>query len=162
MLDTEVITPQHWERYAGRVARETMQRHGVSWTAREIAQRTRHMIVHDRGATLLVRRGWTRVMRAEATRDLVRSTTRPPTPLPGMPPIGPQLRTARERLGLSQAALARAAGLAREHVSRIEDGQKPNPFVASVWKLAQVLGVSMDVLCGRRETPAPHDGKETR
>lgn len=57
---------------------------------------------------------------------------------------GPKLREIRQdRLGLSQAGLARALKLTRDTVSRWETGEcQPTP--ASLLKLAQFLDVSLD------------------
>ncbi len=45
---------------------------------------------------------------------------------------GPELRAARERLGLSKAALARRLGYRREAVSRYEHGHQTIPPVVAL------------------------------
>jgi transcriptional regulator with XRE-family HTH domain len=56
------------------------------------------------------------------------------------------LRKARERAGLSQSSLARAAGIAPDAVSRIESGARANPGFSTVARLASALGLSLDAL----------------
>jgi transcriptional regulator with XRE-family HTH domain len=72
------------------------------------------------------------------------------------------LRAARERAGLSQAALAEKVGLAPNHVARLEAGEKSNPRFETVGRLASELGLSLDELaaaCGysRKAAFAPKD-----
>lgn len=64
------------------------------------------------------------------------------------------VRMVRLRRRLSQAALARRAGLTQQCVSTIERGLRPTP--ATVRKIARALKVPEDVLTGQvpREMPA--------
>lgn len=55
--------------------------------------------------------------------------------------IGDDLRTKRERLGLSQAEVARRAGMRREVLSRLEKG-RGNPTVATVRRVLRAMGFS--------------------
>jgi len=64
-------------------------------------------------------------------------------------PLGEQITRARERLGMSQAQLAKAAGLTRASISRIESNHLTNLTTESLCKLADVLGATIDELLGR-------------
>jgi len=64
--------------------------------------------------------------------------------------IADKVREARVRAGLSQAALAEAADLSNETVSRIERGAF-DASLASIVSLADALGVTVDFLVGRAE-----------
>ena len=55
--------------------------------------------------------------------------------------FGRRLRALREGAGLSQAALARKAGISREYVNKLEGGQY-DPTLGTVQRLAKVLGVT--------------------
>jgi DNA-binding XRE family transcriptional regulator len=55
------------------------------------------------------------------------------------------VRVWREHRGLSQAALAGAAGMAQPTVARIEGGQRKGTLV-QMRRLAEALGVRLDVL----------------
>lgn len=60
----------------------------------------------------------------------------------------PALRTVRERLGLSQQELATQAAMTRTAVANLERGaSRARP--SSAYRLAEALGVSVDVLAGR-------------
>jgi transcriptional regulator with XRE-family HTH domain len=65
--------------------------------------------------------------------------------------LGQRVREAREARGMSQQALAMAAGLSMSVVTQIEQGLKQDLKFASVVRLAQALGVSLDVLAGLHE-----------
>ncbi len=54
--------------------------------------------------------------------------------------VGLNVRTVRERVGLSQEALAHAAEVDRTYVSGIERGRR-NPTVVVLDRIARVLGV---------------------
>jgi transcriptional regulator with XRE-family HTH domain len=60
------------------------------------------------------------------------------------------LRTARERAGMSQAQLARAAGLTRAVISKWEKGDSINPSAHAVQAAADVLGVTVASLLAER------------
>jgi transcriptional regulator with XRE-family HTH domain len=58
--------------------------------------------------------------------------------------IGPSIRDLREDAGLSMAAIAKAAGVHRSHVSRIEVGQR-GPSLSTLVAIATVLGADLSV-----------------
>ena len=60
------------------------------------------------------------------------------------------LRTAREHAGMSQAQLARAAGLTRAVISKWERGDATNPSAHAVQAAADVLGVTVASLLAER------------
>ena len=64
--------------------------------------------------------------------------------------IAAKVREARTAAGLSQAALAEAAHLSNETISRIERGAY-DASLTSMVALADALGVSVDFLLGRSE-----------
>jgi transcriptional regulator with XRE-family HTH domain len=62
--------------------------------------------------------------------------------------IGLVLKKLREAKGLSQLALAKRAGVAQGYVSEMEAGQKKNPGIETLRKLAKALGVPVTELLG--------------
>lgn len=70
-----------------------------------------------------------------------------------MSQLGPRLREARTRAGLSLRAAARELGVSPSFVSQMENG-KSQPSVATLYSLAQLLGVSVDELFAA-EAPEP-------
>jgi len=73
------------------------------------------------------------------------------------------VKAARAQLGLSQAQLARRAGLSKASVSQLESGRS-NPTVETVWALAQALGRPFSDLTGELDLPPvthtrPSDGE---
>ena len=58
--------------------------------------------------------------------------------------LGEKLKSLREKHELSQAALAKASGLARLSILRYETGQT-NPKVADLQKVCDALGVKLGV-----------------
>ena len=56
-----------------------------------------------------------------------------------MQTIGDQIRTLREVLGMTQAQLAERSGLAQSMIAGIESGQRSNPSLATINKLAEAL-----------------------
>jgi transcriptional regulator with XRE-family HTH domain len=69
------------------------------------------------------------------------------------PDIGRRLAAARMERGLSQAIVARIAGLAPAYLSRIENG-RVHPTLRTAAKVATALRVSLDDLLG--VTRGPH------
>ena len=57
--------------------------------------------------------------------------------------FGERLRQLREQAGLSQNALARAAGIDSTHLSRIENGKQGVPRRTTIVKLVRALGLSL-------------------
>lgn len=58
--------------------------------------------------------------------------------------LGPILREAREEANLTQSELAARAGLAPNHVARLEASKKMSPRFDTVARLAAELGLSLD------------------
>lgn len=65
--------------------------------------------------------------------------------------LGQAIRQQRETRGMTQAALARAAGLTRPRLSLIERGSA-NPSLSSILRLAQALGLQLMM---EPESPRP-------
>jgi DNA-binding XRE family transcriptional regulator len=57
------------------------------------------------------------------------------------------LKVWREHHGLTQQALARAAGLPQSTIARLESGERKGT-VAQMRRLAHALGITLDTLCG--------------
>lgn len=80
------------------------------------------------------------------------------TPRPGEDEniIGPRLRALRDRLGLSQRALARKAGVPSSTVSLVESG-RTSPSVGSLKRLLDAAGVSLgEFFSSEFETPTKY------
>lgn len=63
--------------------------------------------------------------------------------------IGQAIREAREKAGVSQAALATKIGMHRENLIRVEKG-RVNLTVETIVRVAEGLGVTFKVAFGRR------------
>lgn len=74
--------------------------------------------------------------------------------------LGDKVRSRREGLGMSQYELAQKSGLRPEVVSRIETG-KSGASLASLHKLAPILGLSIDELVRDQSTVRKTTGAET-
>lgn len=59
--------------------------------------------------------------------------------------LGRNLKQIRTQKGMTQGDIVRALGVSRSFVSNIENG-KTNPTLATIAKLAKVLGVPIDKL----------------
>ena len=59
--------------------------------------------------------------------------------------IGTQIRYYRKSLGLSQDALAQAAGLSRGMIAYIETGERLPSLDTTLPKICEVLGLDFDV-----------------
>jgi transcriptional regulator with XRE-family HTH domain len=64
--------------------------------------------------------------------------------------LGDRIRKARQQFGLSQAALARRVGVSTQTMYQIENNITTDPGVLKVKAVADVLGVSVDALLGRK------------
>jgi transcriptional regulator with XRE-family HTH domain len=60
--------------------------------------------------------------------------------------IGRVLKRLREQKGLSQAALAKRSGVAQGYISEVEAGEKKNPGIETLRKIARALGVPVTEL----------------
>ena len=56
----------------------------------------------------------------------------------------------RREHAFSQSKLAEAVGVTQQCVSKWERGEG-EPTLSYLWKLADIFGVSIDVLCGRKD-----------
>ena len=71
--------------------------------------------------------------------------------------FGRNLREARDRANLSQAALAARAVVSKSTIVRIESGQSKRPSQDTIARLAKGLGVSITTLIGNRLGAHPVD-----
>ena len=62
--------------------------------------------------------------------------------------IAVALKRLREAKGFSQLQLAKRAGVAQGYVSELEAGQKKNPGIETLRKIAKALGVPVTELLG--------------
>lgn len=60
------------------------------------------------------------------------------------------LKVLRTECGLSQGRLGETVGVSQQCVSEWEHGNT-EPTLTYLWKLADLFGVSIDVLCGRKD-----------
>jgi transcriptional regulator with XRE-family HTH domain len=60
--------------------------------------------------------------------------------------LGQRLRTMREERGLTQQDLARAAGIATDMVSRLENGHYTSPGLRTLLRIAEGMGISVSAL----------------
>ena len=61
-------------------------------------------------------------------------------------PLGRNIRSLREKCGLSQDRLAKLADVANNTIIKIEQGENPNPTLETLKKIAKALRVSIDDL----------------
>jgi DNA-binding XRE family transcriptional regulator len=59
---------------------------------------------------------------------------------PYLRPFLAQLKQAREQAGLSLADVAHRCGIDKAALSRLENGQNPNPTLDTLWRYAAALG----------------------
>ena len=64
--------------------------------------------------------------------------------------FGENLKILRKEYDLSQGKLGEAVGVSQQCVSEWEHGNT-EPTLSYLWKLADLFGVSIDVLCGRKD-----------
>ena len=60
--------------------------------------------------------------------------------------IAKNIKKHRAKLGVSQDKLSKLAGVTLHTLTKIETGATPNPTIDTVKKIADALGVSLDVL----------------
>ena len=63
-----------------------------------------------------------------------------------MSELGHRLRTLREERGLTQQQLARAAGIATDMVSRLENGHYSSPGLRTLLRIAEGMGMGVAAL----------------
>ena len=68
--------------------------------------------------------------------------------------LAAELRTARQRAGLSLAEVSKRSGLDRAAISRLENGVRDNPTLATLGRYAHALGLRILVSLAK----APRDG----
>lgn len=73
-----------------------------------------------------------------------------------MAELGHRLRALREERGLTQHMLARAAGIATDMVSRLENGHYSSPGLRTLLRIADGMGVPVSTLL-----PDVHSGAHT-
>jgi transcriptional regulator with XRE-family HTH domain len=64
-------------------------------------------------------------------------------------PLSDSLRRARKAAGWTQQKLAQEAGLSLVVITKVEQGATKDPAMSSLIKMADAMGVSIDVLIGR-------------
>jgi transcriptional regulator with XRE-family HTH domain len=69
--------------------------------------------------------------------------------------LGPVLREARERRGLSLRDVERASGIANGHLSQLETGKIIRPDAALLWELASLYGLEFEELMRLAGHPIP-------
>jgi transcriptional regulator with XRE-family HTH domain len=69
--------------------------------------------------------------------------------------LAQRIRRARLHRAITQTELAALVGISRTAMHQLEKGETRDPRMAHLRTLADVLGVSMDYLAGRQDTPAP-------
>lgn len=72
--------------------------------------------------------------------------------MPERPTFARRLKALRAQAGLTQAALAERSGVAVSTIRQFEYGLR-EPTLGTLLKLADGLGVSLDVFAGRGEAP---------
>ena len=60
--------------------------------------------------------------------------------------LGRRVKRLRERAGWSQHELARRSGVSRSTIAGLETGDRPSLTLENAMKLADALGVSLDLL----------------
>lgn len=63
-----------------------------------------------------------------------------------MTELGLRLRQLREERGMTQQAVARAAGIATDMVSRLENGHYSSPGLRTLLRIAEGMGISIAVM----------------
>lgn len=68
--------------------------------------------------------------------------------------LAQRIRAIREERGLTQQAVARAAGIATDMVSRLENGHYTSPGLRTLLRIAEGMGVSLAALLPEVPNPA--------
>jgi transcriptional regulator with XRE-family HTH domain len=69
--------------------------------------------------------------------------------------MGQRITALRKLEGISQQELADRAGLTRQHIGRIENGELPNVANVTIQQIAEALGMTVDIVDQRLEGLAP-------
>lgn len=67
--------------------------------------------------------------------------------------LGCRLKELREARGWSQSELGRLSGVSQATINELESGKVTRPRASTLQPLAETLGVSVDVLLGRKPPP---------
>ena len=65
--------------------------------------------------------------------------------------VGERIHMIRRRRGLTSKELAALVGTGRTTISRLENNNKPQVSFDVLFRIADVLGVSLDYLAGRKD-----------
>jgi len=76
-----------------------------------------------------------------------------------MTALAQRIRAVREERGLTQQAVARAAGIATDMISRLENGHYTSPGLRTLLRIAEGMGVSLGQLLP--ESAGPPGGPES-
>ena len=60
--------------------------------------------------------------------------------------MGQRITALRKLEGISQQELADRAGLTRQHIGRIENGELPNVAYVTIQQIAEALGMTVDII----------------
>jgi len=63
--------------------------------------------------------------------------------------LGKKIQQARKAAGLTQQSLCQQAKISYSTLAKIERGAIKSPSVFTIWKIADIIGISMDALLGR-------------
>ena len=69
--------------------------------------------------------------------------------------MGQRITALRKMEGISQQELADRAGLTRQHIGRIENGELPNVANVTIQQIAEAMGMTVDIVDKRLEGLAP-------
>ena len=69
--------------------------------------------------------------------------------------MGQRITALRKLEGISQQELADRAGLTRQHIGRIENGELPNVANVTIQQIAEAMGMTVDIVDKRLEGLAP-------
>ena len=72
-----------------------------------------------------------------------------------MSELGKRIRSAREMRGMTQRQAARAAGIATDMISRLENGRYQSPGLRTLVRIADGLGASVNELLPDKSEPQP-------